>query len=402
MKNILKKIIPLLLLLLFIQTPSFAEEVSELHLIKNSQLNDIKAVCDFYSRQNNLIVDAKSNYSVSYITDADYFIAYFEQNGDDVYFYYYSPSETDYSYKNIISRLKNKKYSCKREKNKTQKQIFYNKAKAVLPTKKLITQTNVQSGVTAATQTYDFSDSAQEKYDKINQVLINRPKQSPQLEVQKEQNKKQEVFVNKDNYITLPNTTTAQKKEESAVSSGSYDIPGGLTLNTVIQSDIETSSLAENDRISAVLQNDLYINNKLKAKAGSIVYGNVTEVKKAGGGYKNGSLVLQFDTMLTTDGEKLTLKTEKCNYTLPDNARGKKIAGQVSGKALAGALGGVLTGLITAAFSSGVSYGQGIGYGAAIGAGAGAVSGIVTAATSKGEEISITEGTELVLKTLSH
>lgn len=399
MKKIFKKLLSLIIFLIFAQIPSFAEEISELYLIKKSALNDIKAVSDFYSRQNNLTVDAQSSYSVSYITDSDYFVVFFEQTGDDVYFYYYSPSKTDYSYKDIISRLKGRHYSCKREKNQQQKLIFYNKVKAIKGTQKLTTATNQEVNSPSA-QIYDFSDTAQEKYDKINKVLTNRPKQSPQLEIPDKNAKKEEIIVNKDDYVTIPDIET-KKQEETPVRAGKYDIPAGLTLNTVIQSDIETSSLAENDRISAILQNDLYINNKLTAKSGSIVYGNVVEVKKASGGYKNGALVLQFDTMLTTDGEKLTLKTEKCNFSLSDNSRGKKIAGQVTGTALAGAVGGLLTGLLTAAITSS-SIKKGIGYGAAIGAGAGAISGIVSAATSKGEDVSITEGTPLVLKTVSY
>jgi len=402
MKQIFKKLIAAALVILFTQTPSLSEEISELYLIKNSKMSDIKAVSDFYSRQNNLIVNSQTGYSVSYITDKDYFLTFFEQTGDDVYFYYFSPSETDYSYKDIISRLKNKKYSCKREKNKPTKQIFYNKAKSITETQKLTANIpQSQTEIVPSSQVYDFSDSAQEKYDKINQVLTNRLVQVPQFEVKQEQNNKIRLFAEKDDIVTLPEPKT-QKTETPVIKAGVYDIPGGLTINAVTQSDIETSSLSENDRISAILQSDLYVNKQLKAKTGSIVYGNVTEVKKAGGGYKNGSLVLQFDTILTTDGERLTLKTEKCNFSMADNARGKKIAGQIAGNTLGGAAGGLLTGLLTSLFSSSTSVGQGLGYGAAIGAGAGVISGIISAAASKGEDVSVTEGTALVLKTVSH
>ena len=277
--------------------------------------------------------------------------------------------------------------------------------KSIVSTTKLSKNTN-QAISEPQTEVYDFSDSAQERYNTINQVLVNRPSQPLQVEPQKikkeekEQNKQYNAFVEKDNYVTIPDSKY-QNNEEVSLTSSKYDIPAGITMNVVIQSDIETSSLAQNDRISAVLQEDLYVNNTLKAKSGSIVYGNVVEVKSAGGGYKNGALVLQFDTILTTDGDKLTLKTEKCNFTMPNSQRAKKIAGQVTGRAVAGAVTGLLTGLLVAAFSSGTSVAQGIGYGAAIGAGAGMLSGAVTAGTAKGEDVSLMEGTALVLKTVS-
>ena len=387
MKNIFKKFLLFCLAVLFIQIPAFSEEISELYLIKNSTIQDVKSVTDFYSRQNNLTVKSDETYSTVYITPDDYFITYFEQSGNNVYFYYFAPSKNEYSHTNIISRLKNKNYSCKKEKHNATKQIFYNKVKSIVSTTKLSKNTN-QTVSAPQTEVYDFSDSAQERYNTINQVLVNRPSQPLQVEPQKtkkeekEQNKQYNAFVEKDNYVTIPDSKY-QSNEEVSLSSSKYDIPAGITMNVVIQSDIETSSLAQNDRISAILQEDLYINNTLKAKSGSIVYGNVVEVKSAGGGYKNGALVLQFDTILTTDGDKLTLKTEKCNFTMPNSQRAKKIAGQVTGRAVAGAVTGLLAGLLVAAFSSGTSVAQGIGYGAAIGAGAGMLSGAVTAGLSQ-------------------
>ena len=77
MRNIFKQILFAILLLL-IQLPSFAEEVTELYLVRNSHLKDVKDISDFYSRQKNLIVKSQDSYSVSYITDREYFVAYFE------------------------------------------------------------------------------------------------------------------------------------------------------------------------------------------------------------------------------------------------------------------------------------------------------------------------------------
>ena len=146
MRNIFKQILFAILLLL-IQLPSFAEEVTELYLVRNSHLKDVKDISDFYSRQKNLIVKSQDSYSVSYITDREYFVAYFEQAGKDVYFYYYSPSENKYSYKDIVSRLKNKNYSCKREKNKPTKQIFYNKVMSIAETSKLSEQKKQEEAI---------------------------------------------------------------------------------------------------------------------------------------------------------------------------------------------------------------------------------------------------------------
>lgn len=395
MYSFVKKILFSLLLLLFIQPNSSAEEISKLYIIQDTNLNNVKSVADFYSRQSNFNVFSENNYSIVYIDDKNYYVTFFEQTGDDVFFYYYSPSENVKDYKNIISRIKKKSISYKNHKNKTEKQNFYGKVKLIM--NKPIQP--VQNNIKVQTE-YDFSDSAQEKYNAINKVLITQPVLIPQLEKSRENRKIFKTNTEKDENVVIPKPVYVQQPNIKN-SGNNQTIPSGLSIPVVIQSDIDTSSLALNDRVSAILQNDIIVNNTIKAKAGSIVYGTVTEVKSASGGYKNGSLVLVFDSILTTDGERLTFKTEPYNFTIPESNRAAKITGQVAGRAAAGALSGVLMGLLSSAIS-GSSIPKGIGYGAAIGAGAGAIMGGISSATAKGDDVSVTEGTVLNLKTVGY
>lgn len=395
MYSFVKKIFFGLLILLFIPLHSSAKEISELYVIQNTDLNKVKSVADFYSRQNNFDVISENQYSVIYTDNKIYYVTFFEQTGNDVFFYYYSPSENAKDYKNIISRIKNKGNSYKKHKNETVKQSFYGKVKSITD-KPLQT---VQNDINVQTQ-YDFSDNAQERYNAVSRVLVTQPVQIPQLEKSKEKIKIFNSDKAKNEDVITPEPVY-DRQPEINTAGNNQTIPSGLSVPVVIQSDIDTSSLALNDRVSAILQKDIVINNTIKAKSGSIVYGTVTEVRSASGGYKNGSLVLVFDSILTTDGDKLTFRTEPYNFTMPERNRAAKITGQVAGRAAAGALGGVLMGLLSSAVS-GSSITKGMAYGAAIGAGAGAIMGGISSATAKGDDVSVTEGTVLILKTTGY
>lgn len=395
MYSFVKKLFFVFLFSLVVQIPSFAGEISKLYIIKDTNSANVKSVVDFYSRQSNFDVVSDNQYSIVYPDKNNYYVTLFEQNGNDVYFYYYSPSESIKDYKNIISRIKNKGYSYKTYRNEAEKQKFYSKVKSIM-NKSVPTP---QNDVNIQTE-YDFSDSAQERYNAINKVLETQPVQVPQLEKSKEKNKVFNPFSDNNEDVILPKPVYVQPSE-TTFAGNNQDIPAGLSIPVVIQSDIDTSSLALNDRVSAILQNDITFNNIKKAGAGSIVYGTVTEVKSASGGFRNGSLVLVFDSILTTEGEKLNFKTEPYNFKMPESNRAAKITGQVAGRAAAGAIGGLLMGLISSAIS-GSSISNGIAYGAAIGAGAGAVMGGISSASAKGDDVSVTEGTVLILKTTGY
>ncbi|MGN0014492.1 MAG: hypothetical protein ACI37T_03640, partial [Candidatus Gastranaerophilaceae bacterium] len=166
-----------------------------------------------------------------------------------------------------------------------------------------------------------------------------------------------------------------------------------INFSVVLQSTINTASLEENDRISALLNDDLCLDNKLVAKQGSIVYGTVVKTEKAGRAYTNGSIQLSFDKILTTDGEELTIQSEPIVYSNQQSHRSAKIAGNIAG---AVALGTALSAVV-GSIGGTDNWGRTL----AIGAGLGAVTGGFSVLSATGEEFELKEGTVLNIKAFS-
>ncbi|MBQ2644861.1 hypothetical protein IJG14_04725, partial [bacterium] len=136
---------------------------------------------------------------------------------------------------------------------------------------------------------------------------------------------------------------------------------------------------------SATLQNDLYVNNKLVANTGSIVYGTATQAEKASGGYKNASLTIVFDKIITTEGEELNIKSEPIIFQKTDSDRGVKIAKTLAGSIVASV---AVTALSNLVFHNTNNWNVTLPIGAAIGA----VGGGFVLLNSRGEEIELKEG----------
>lgn len=169
-------------------------------------------------------------------------------------------------------------------------------------------------------------------------------------------------------------------------------LPAGLSFSIIMQSDISTSSLEQNDRISALLQNDLYVNNSVVAKQGSIVYGTAAKSARAGRAYGDASAVLVFDKILTTDGEEITFRSESFEYRNEKSHRGAKIAGTM----FAAVMSGVAAAALSGAIRDTDDWGRTLGVGAAVGA----VGGTVTVLMATGEEVELKQGTVLTIKTI--
>lgn len=169
-------------------------------------------------------------------------------------------------------------------------------------------------------------------------------------------------------------------------------LPAGLSFSIIMQSDISTSSLEQNDRISALLQNDLYVNNRVVAKQGSIVYGTAAKSARAGRAYGDASAALVFDKILTTDGEEITFRSESFEYRNEKSHRGAKIAGTM----FAAVMSGVAAAALSGAIRDTDDWGRTLGVGAAVGA----VGGTVTVLMATGEEVELKQGTVLTIKTI--
>lgn len=160
----------------------------------------------------------------------------------------------------------------------------------------------------------------------------------------------------------------------------------GVALNNTISS--EYSRVGE--PVTARLANDFYYAGTLALPAGSMVQGQVTDLKKAGRAEKNGYIGIRFTSATTPDGRVIPLSARIATEDgtgLIKGGTSAGSAGRVVGKTAAGAAGGALAGLTGSAISGG-RKGKGTAIGTAIGGGIGLISGLA----GRGEEAVIPSG----------
>ena len=238
--------------------------------------------------------------------------------------------------------------------------------------------------IPAYADVYDFSDEAQAEFDRQeilekerirNEDAKTSVKTDPRLEKQK--SKEKPSYQPQKIYEPQPKT----------VHGTVFVVPQGESFEAVLQSSISSESLANNDIIAAVLSDDWYYNGVLVAPQGSVLYGKATDVKKAGYAYANGKLAMTFDEILTPNGDRIRLTSNKVYIEIKDK-RALKIAGNV----LVGAIGGVVTGALYSLISGGDIVG-----GLAIGSAVGAAGGMVSAVAHKGEGAEVPAGTAIIV-----
>ncbi len=229
---------------------------------------------------------------------------------------------------------------------------------------------------------YDFSDEAQAEFDRKKQIQTTD-------NFSKTRHKKEKIE-DRTNYE--PSPLLFEPVPQRPMLYGSVvTIPAGTTFNVTFDSGINSGSLEKNDRLTVRLTNDFVYNGKLIAPAGSLVYGSASDAKNAGYAYGNAEIELNFNEILTPDGNMLSISTEKI-YMKTESERAVKMTRDV----VIGALGSMLVGAVFTALGGGTSedwrrnmliYGS-----------MGAVGGGVRGAMQRGKEVDIPDGTTIQVR----
>ena len=386
--------------------PALAKETSWLLNVKNSDTNRVKNVVEFYARQTNMPeVSSNSDYSFVVVSSQkdDFWVALYEKNADDVCFFLYSPSDKSNVQKDLKIRFKknNLKYSVERS-STLQKLKKQDAEKIIKDFEKRYNEQKEsaedfldnQNSVTVSKNTnsvingYDFSDEAQAKYDAGLVTGINNNQNtynnngyrvenvSKNIQKQQTENLKQgSVSVNQNNFIQ-GNT-----------------LPSGVTLLVLLQSAVSTSSLDAQDRLSATLKDDVRVGDKI-IPSGSLVYGTATQADKAGGAYRDGSLTIKFDRILTLEGEEYYFNSKPIVLKNTNSGNSSRAA-KISGRVVAATLAGVAFAALAGAIGSTDDWGRTLTVGAVTGAFGGGLSLI----GANGEEVEIKEGATLTVVT---
>ena len=154
-------------------------------------------------------------------------------------------------------------------------------------------------------------------------------------------------------------------------------IPAGTALPLEMTSTISSSSAEVEAPVSAKLRNALTINGDTTIPAGAVLRGNVTDVERAGRVKGRAHLSFAFNEV-NMNGNREDLKTNPLTF------EAEATKGEDATKVGAGAVGGAILG--------GILGGK---KGAAKGAVGGAAAGTGVVLATRGEEVTVSEGTNV-------
>lgn len=399
----LKKILSLFLVFVisfFQAIPAFAKETAYILNIKKSNAEQVKNIVEFYARQNNM-PEVSGNSEYTYVMASslkdDYWLALYENVSDNVCFYLYSPSDKSSVLKDLKIRFKKNNLHYSNDSSKKllnlKKQDAENIIKNMTKTASDNSRNNVSQNTNGVNTTanntnsvigvYDFSDEAQARFDANRNSTVNSNNRTAyRVENVPKREQLQQSKNTKEGSVSINQNLSVQGNS----------IPPGVTLIVLLQSAISTSSLAEQDRLSATLKDDVKIGNVV-IPSGSLVYGSAIQTNKAGGAYRNGTLTVKFDRILSLEGEEYSFNSKP--IVLKNTNSGFSRPAKISGRMAAA----IITGVAFAALSGAVwkteDWGKTLTYGAM----AGAFTGGLSLVGANGEEIELKEGSPLTVVT---
>lgn len=151
----------------------------------------------------------------------------------------------------------------------------------------------------------------------------------------------------------------------------------GIRLDTAVS----TRTARAEDRISATVSREVSVAGRVAIPVGARLEGTVTTVDRGGKFRERPRLGLRFDTMILTDGTRLSIQTDTIfreGESPSADATARVGAGAVAGAILGGVLGGKK--------------------GAILGGAAGAAGGAATVATADGHDTALREGAPLTVR----
>ncbi len=366
MKKGIKKLFSIFLIFLLFANSAIAEEYARLYNIRDINAQRAEQIITPFLKLTGFRTISKNNF---YILENPamniYTVLALKPNGKDCYYYFLSNEDSDLN-KRILDNFDKYGFKKKRMRNKAFLTLFRSEASDFLAGNatgiKAVSneQDIINLELPAEKEEYDFSDEAQAKFDTRTAAI------TPQMP------------------LTLPQKPLIATQKQNVLKGSIVHIEAGQQFDAVLSSTISSDSIANNDRVSAQLEDNWIVNGILIAPAGSILNGSVVNSRPAQFAMGDGRIGLVFNQILTPDGKVINLTTNEVRI-VGESSRALRIAGRTAG----GALGGLLLGALF--LIGGADPGRALASGAAIGGAFGAASAIMT----KGEDVHIPEGTIL-------
>lgn len=234
---------------------------------------------------------------------------------------------------------------------------------------------------------YDFSDEAQAEFDRKKfQPIQSQPIQNDFSKTRQKNNDRTNYTPPLIQEEVIHNTYSSQPQR---LTGRVVKVPSGTSFYITFDSGISSGSLEKDDRLTAKLTEDFVYNGVLIAPAGSLVYGSAKDAEAAGYAYGSGAMEINFNQILTPDGNFINIATE--NIILEaESERAKKMTRDI----VIGALGSMLIGAAFTALGGSDDWGRNL----AIYGGVGALGGGLRGVMQRGEDVKIPDGASFVLK----
>ncbi|MBQ3311096.1 hypothetical protein IJG72_03375 [bacterium] len=341
----MKKILIIFICVFYFTSFNCCFAVSNLYFVKNTSVSSVENVIENAFTDNKNYTLTKKNPYLAYLNNNsnDYIVIILQQSSNNLFYYF--QSSNDKKIDNAIkSTMKKHGYVFEQSYNTNYLSTFSKQADKVL---------------TDRLNKYDFSVTEQ-KTQSTTQSTVNQ----------------------------------AQNGSNNVLKGYVGQIAKGTTFNVYLNTPLNTATASSGDEVICVLTEDWIYKNKVVASQGSIVKGHLTKARHATYGSRNGQVVIDFDSIITNDGNEYKISTEKVDFTITNEGKVSKTVSNIAKGAAIGLMGALLVAALANASGSDVHWGKS----AAIGAGVGAGSAVITSTAEKGVDAEIPVFTELELK----
>ncbi len=311
-------------------SPCFA--ISKLYYLNNTGKERASNHIEYVLEDNEYTIEKKDPYlSTSKKDSEEYNIIVLQPNGNNLYYYFESNTNSKKVNKAILKTFK-------------RNGIEYNELE---------------------------EEDALANFSQIAQRVITGEKKSYSFEEPKIENE------------IIKETVVVEEKPSTTMKGFIGKVGKGDNLDAYLQNPINTATANVNDSITAVLNSDWRTqNNLLIAPKGSLITGNLIEAEHARRGLRNGKVSISFDTLMTPDGKTYYITTKPIDFNVTNEGKAQQIIADFATSAIIGAGVGLLIGLFTDDPSN-------ILKGAAIGAGTGGLTSVASDVADMGIDAEI-------------
>lgn len=140
-----------------------------------------------------------------------------------------------------------------------------------------------------------------------------------------------------------------------------YRLEPGTKIRVQMDNEISSAVASVNDTFTTTIAEPVKVRETIVLPIGTVIEGRITNVERAAGGGKGGSLSVKFETIRFENGEKREIEGVLMNELKAVSSQKSNIFAVLGGVGLGALLGGVSRGSTGALIGAGIGAGAGTG-----------------------------------------